>query len=267
MQFDTAAREAQDHPAVDWMVRVGFAAYGVVYLVLAWLTVHVALGDRDGQVSREGAFHQIAQQPLGQVALWAACVGFAALVVWELLEVVIGHRDQEGLRRWAGHASSAVRALVFAAFAITAAQVATGDGGGGSGTDGYTARLMRLPFGPALVAAVGLGIIAYACFSAYKGISDKWREELDVEGRTGQVGRALTVLARLGYVARGVAFAVVGGLFVWAAFTHDAKKSGGLDQALVKVSQAPFGEVLLGVVALGFACYGLFNIAKVKHFA
>ena len=65
-----------------------------------------------------------------------------------------------------------------------------------------------------------------------------------------------------GYSSRGFAFGVIGGLFIWAGFTHDADKSGGLDQALLKLRDAPFGKVLLVAVAIGLACYGVFNVAK-----
>ena len=58
---------------------------------------------------------------------------------------------------------------------------------------------------------------------------------------------------------------MIGGLFVWAAFTHDPKKSGGLDQALQEVRDQPFGQVLLIAISLGIACYGLFAFARARH--
>ena len=42
----------------------------------------------------------------------------------------------------------------------------------------------------------------------------------------------------------------------------EAKKSGGLDQALVTLRDAPFGKFLLVAVAIGLACYGVYNVAK-----
>lgn len=252
---------------MDWSARGGFVAYGVVYVVLGWLTGQLALGPSGDQVSQGGAFQQLAEQPLGVVVLWVACAGLAALVVWELIEAFAGHRRHEGLRRWVGRAGSVGRAGVFAVLSYSAAKAALGDGGssGGSGTDTYTAKLMSMPFGPWLVGLVGVAILGFAVASIYQGLSDKWRDDFDFEGQTGNVGTALTVLAHVGYGARGVAFGVVGALFLWAALTHDARKSGGLDQALQQVKEAPFGPVLLLVVALGFLCYGVFNIAKVKH--
>jgi hypothetical protein len=62
-----------------------------------------------------------------------------------------------------------------------------------------------------------------------------------------------------------VAQGIVGGLFGYAGITHEASKSGGLDQALHTVLEQPFGPLLLGVIALGIVCYGLFCFAQAKH--
>ena len=45
---------------------------------------------------------------------------------------------------------------------------------------------------------------------------------------------------------------IVGGLFCYAAVTHDASKSGGLDQALFEVLDQPFGPFLLAMVGAGW---------------
>jgi hypothetical protein len=261
-----AAGEVKDHPALSWAARLGFLCYGLVYVLIGWLSAQLALGHPDQSASRKGALAALTQQPLGRTLLWVAVAGFAALVVWEACEVVVGHRQHDGLRRVAGCAGSVFKAVVFGSLAVTAAQVAAGSGGsGGSSEDGYTARALRLPLGPLLVGAVGVAIVGYGVYSAVKGLTDRWRKELDPEGRTGTIGSALAALARTGYVARGVAFGVVGALVVWAAVTQDPNRSGGLDDALATLRDAPAGPYLLLLVAFGLACFGVFNVAKAWH--
>ena len=80
-----------------------------------------------------------------------------------------------------------------------------------------------------------------------------------------RTARSTSLLGKVGYIAKGVAIAIVGGLFCYAAITHDAKKSGGLDQALQTVLEQPFGQVLLTAIALGIAAYGVFCFARAKH--
>lgn len=260
-QAERKARDARDNPALSWMARAGFVMYGVVYVIIAVLAIQLALGDSAGSVSRHGAVHELAQKPWGEVALVIAAVSLAALTVWELCQAVGGHTQHDGLRRAAAGAASVGRAVVFGTLAFLAAQTVFGSSSGG-GTDGYTARVMRLPFGPALVVAVGLGVVAYGLASIYKGVTDRWKRQLEATASVGDTGTALTFLARTGFSARGLAFCMIGGLFVWAGLTHEPRKSAGLDQALHRLRDAPYGPWLLGAVALGLGAYGIFNVAK-----
>lgn len=260
----TAAEQAREHPALEWGARVGFGVYGLVYGVLAWLTVQVAVsGGRSAQVSRQGALHEVARQPLGGTVLWIAFAGFCALTLWEAATALVGHRDRNGAKRVVARVASAAKAVVFAGFAVSTAQVALGSGRSkGDSARSWTARVLDLPAGPAIVTVAGLAILGYGVYSVVRGLGDGWRKDLDADGKRGDLGTVITVLARTGYTSRGVAFGIIGCLVTWAAFTEDPQQAGGLDHALQRLRQAPFGSVLLVVIAIGFVCYGLYNVAR-----
>ncbi|MFL6153992.1 MAG: DUF1206 domain-containing protein [Ornithinibacter sp.] len=250
----------------DWLdhaVRIGLVAYGVVHLMVAWLAAQLALGDRQGSASSKGALQQLAQQPFGEVLVWLVALGMFLLVLWRVLEAALGHREEE--HRTRKRLVSALKAVLYAAIGISALGVAMGSGGGSNGTDSTTRKLMDLPAGPWIVGAVGLAVIGYGVALCVQAWTEKFAKHLSWEGKTGDTGTAYLWFGKAGYVAKGVATAIVGGLFVYAAATHDPKKSGGLDQALQKVLQQPFGQVLLLVIAAGIACYGLFCFARARH--
>ncbi|MBM7520429.1 DUF1206 domain-containing protein [Nocardioides nitrophenolicus] len=261
---ERAARETRDHPAVTGVARAGMAAYGVVYVIVGWLAAQLALGHPDGSASGQGALEQLRDQPLGAVVLWLVAVGLAGLVVWELCQAVGGHRDQEGARRWLARAVSAGRGVVFAVLAVLAVRTASGGGasGGGSGGGGLTGRLLALPVGPAMVVLVGLGIAGVGVFSIVHAMSDRWRRGVEPQARAGTLGSVVTALARIGFATRGVAFLVLAGMFAWSGVTHDPSKSGGLDQAIVRFRDEPYGPAAMVVVALGLGCYGLFHVLR-----
>jgi hypothetical protein len=250
---------------MDHAVRLGLVSYGVVHLILAWLALRLALGDNGGSASSQGALQELAQSSLGRISLYVVSAGFVALVVWQALEAIWGHRDADGGKRVLKRLTSAGKVVLYGSLAVSAFKTATGSSSGGGGTDGITARLMDLPAGPFLVGALGAGVIVVAGFLAYRGWKEKFRSKLELEGRTGKDGRAYILLGKLGYISKGVALAVVGLLFLYAAFTHDPKKSAGLDQSLRKVLEQPFGAPILMVIAVGFACYGLFCFAWARH--
>ncbi len=188
------------------------------------------------------------------------------LVVWRLLEFAFGYPEEsDEKKRWRKRATSLGKAVIYGAIAFSAFKTATGDGGGKGGTDSMTADIMKMTGGQLIIGLVGLAIIGYGVSLVIRGWTEKFRENLDAQGQSGQDGSAYVMLGKVGYIAKGVSIAIVGSLFGYAAITHEAKKSGGLDQALQTVLEQPFGPVLLTAIALGIAAYGLFCFARAKH--
>lgn len=260
------AEKVNESPWMDHAIRAGLVAYGVVHLLVAWLAVQLALGDKQGQASNSGAMQYLAQQPLGGVLVWMVAIGLLLLVVWRLLEAGFGHAEEsDDTSRWRKRATSLGKAILYGALALSALKTATGSGGGKGGTDSTTAKLMDLPGGQLIVGIIGLAIIGYGGFLVYRGWSEKFREHLDAQGQAGNDGSAYVLAGKIGYIAKGVAIAIVGGLFAYAAVTQDPKKSGGLDQALRTVLEQPFGQVLLIAIGIGIAGYGLFCFARARH--
>ena len=66
-------------------------------------------------------------------------------------------------------------------------------------------------------------------------------------------------------VAKGIAYAVMGGLFIWAAASFDPEKVGGLDRALETIRYQPLGNIALIVMAVGIACYGIWCFYWAMH--
>lgn len=73
------------------------------------------------------------------------------------------------------------------------------------------------------------------------------------------------MLARAGYVAKGVALGVVGVLFMVAAATNDPEEAGGLDAALRSLLELPAGTALLTAVGLGITAYGVYSLARARY--
>ena len=263
------ARRGGDAAWLDPAVRFGMVVYGVVHLVVAGLALQLALGDRSEQASSTGALATLAQQPAGRLAVAAVALGMGLLVLWRLLDAVAGHPGEDGRELWLHRGVDVLKAAIYGALAFSAAKVALGSGGsggsGGSSSDTLTARLLSVPGGQVLVVLVGVAVLAYGGFNAWRGLSGSHAENLRAEGKRGESGTAYLALGAAGYTAKGIAVGTIGVLFAYAGATADAQKSGGLDQALRELLQQPFGPLLLGVVAVGIGAYGLFCFARARH--
>lgn len=67
--------------------------------------------------------------------------------------------------------------------------------------------------------------------------------------------------ARLGFAAKGLVYAIVGVLAVQLAFGQGGQ-AGGTQSAFQIIASQPFGQILLGLVALGLVGYGLWLLVR-----
>lgn len=255
-----AAENASNHPALRRLARVGHAVNGVLHLLIAALALAVALGTASGQnADQSGALATVADQPAGVVLLAVMAIALAGLAVWLLSEAVFPDSEGETFDRLK-HLATAV---VYGALCFTAASFVFGSGSSSQSRKsarGFTATLMDQPAGRWLVAAVGVGVVAVGGYFVVKGITRRFEKDLQRDP-----GRVAMALGTVGYLAKGVAVAVLGVLFVTAAVQHSPRKAAGLDAALRTLKEQPLGPVLLIAVGLGLGAYGGYCLARARH--
>ena len=76
------AREVAKSRPVKFGARVGLVAYGITYLLIAWLALQVAFGDSGERTDQNGAFQTIGSEPFGMFLLGIVAVGLAAYGVF-----------------------------------------------------------------------------------------------------------------------------------------------------------------------------------------
>jgi hypothetical protein len=247
-----AAARAGDHPLLEKGARLGYAASGVLHLLLAWVTIQLAWTSGGEQADQQGALQQVAGNGFGQVLLWVLLVGFVLLALWQATEAIAWGEA-------ADRAKAAAKAVTYAVLAATTGSVVTSGSGGGS-SGGATSGLMTSGIGRVLVGLVGVGVVAVAGYHVVKGWKEKFLEDLG-----SSPAPWVRTAGRIGYIGKGAALAVVGVLLVVAAVQADPEKAEGLDAALHTLAGLPFGAVLLTLVALGFAAYGVYAFGRARH--
>src|SRR6478752_3672913 len=187
------------------------------------------------------------------------------LIAWIALQLAWGGGGGEASQQgaMAELASTPVGMVVlYAVLAWTAFQFAIGSGNtsSGSGQKTMSAKLMSVPAGRILVIAIGIGILAIGARNVWRGATKKFTHDLQ-----GGVNQATVRLGMVGFIAKGIALGIVGVLFALAGITHDPNKAGGTDQALRTLLGLPFGQILLTLVALGIAAFGVYCFVWARH--
>ena len=259
---DTAEKASSGEVSawVKGLARFGYAAKGVVYAVIGVLAARAAFGGGGQTTGQSGALQAVAGGPFGRVLLILVGVGLVGYAIWRLVQAILDPEEEgtdgEALAKRLGYAISG---LVYGGLAFSAFQIVSGSGGGGGGgTESATARLMAQPFGQWLVGIVGAIIIGVGFFQIYKGVAEKFRDDLKLSKMSSAEKTWATRAGKVGLCARGIVYGVIGWLLIQAALQANPQQAGGLGEALQTLARQPYGPWLLGLVALGLVIYGLY---------
>jgi succinate dehydrogenase/fumarate reductase cytochrome b subunit len=258
-----SARRAAHSPAMHVLARAGLTARGVIYILLGWVAILVAVGHSAREADQSGALQLLAGKPYGLVSLWLLGIGFVAYALWRFSEAAFG---VAGEGNGAGpRLKSLVRGLVYAALAYLTFQVIAGvHSNEATKQQDATASVMHHAGGPWLVGIVGLIIVIAGVALIAQGIRRKFMRQLETSRMTRRERRIVEWLGVIGTTARGVVFALAGVLVIDAAVTYSPSKARGVDGALNALRNQPFGEFLLLLAALGLLIFGIYGLCEAR---
>jgi Domain of Unknown Function (DUF1206) len=257
------ARRASDSPAAHFLARAGLTARGVIYILVGWVAVLVALGHSSREADQQGALQLLAGKPYGLVSLWLLGIGFAAYALWRLSEATFGVTGEPpgvGPRL-----KSLARSVIYAGLAYLTFEVISGTARSQSRRQqDMTATAMQHPAGRWLVGIAGLVVVACGLVLIVEGARKKFMTYLRTAQMSARTHRVVRLLGMSGTIARGLVFALAGALVIDAAVTHKASESGGIDKALLTLRDQPFGEFLTLAAALGLVVFGVYGLCEAR---
>ncbi|MEU8195105.1 DUF1206 domain-containing protein [Microbispora amethystogenes] len=257
-RVEGTARRAADHPALEKLAKVGFAARGVLYAIIGLVALQIAFGG-GGEADKSSALQIVRDSPLGDPLLWLMAVGLAALVIWQISEAVWGRPEARE------RVEAVARAVVYAALVYSMVALLTQNKAAASSdsqSQDATKALFDLPGGQFLVGLLALGVIALGVYWIYEGWTEKFMRDMHV---TEPRARGVVVkLGKAGYIARGVIALAAGALIGQAALTYDPDKAAGIDDALKALADTPAGPWLLVVVAIGLVLFAVYCFAEAR---
>jgi hypothetical protein len=255
---------ATQHNGLRLAARSGYVVSGILHLLIGYVILRIAHGGT-GDADPSGALATVAQTRGGFIALWIIPLALIPLTLWRLAEALIGLHPAEGHNVRDARTGNRLKALglllVYCGIGATAVRFAAGRREPSREQNvGLSTRLMHTDPGRAALIVGGIAIAALGGYYAYKGVSRRFRADLN-----GPVNGFITGLGVVGYAAEGLVLATAGVLVIVAAVNADPEKAGGLDAAVKTLGASPLGTVLLTCAAAGFAAYGLYSFALARY--
>lgn len=235
----------------QWFTRLGFAARGLLYILIAWLAY--AAGRTEDLT---GALEYVGHGS-GKVLLIAVAAGLATYGLWRLSDAALGtEHPGHGWKALGPRVASAGVGSVYLYLAYKAARILLGSRPGGMSTEQEAEKVLHVPGGDWVLTLVAIGFAAAAASQLWKAYRCRFLCKL-AEGASQLAW--VKWMGRLGYAARGVVFLICAWLMYRASADHVASEAGNLEKALDTLR----GPFLLPVVA-GLAFFGLFSIVEAR---
>ena len=241
---------------------------GIVYVIVGFTALIAAFDRRLQPTGAEGAFYALRASALGRAALAGIAVGLVADSVWQGVRAIfdsdgvgdgpsgIAQRIAAGITGLLhlGLAVAAMRLLLVASPPIFDATA-----------NSWLARILALGPGAWLVGVAGVVTLGVAASMLYIAVAPGMLARLNMEAAP-RILRVATVLwARVGYLARGAVYAVIGGLLLLSALHHHTRDAGTVGGALRTVRYERHGTSFLALIGIGFIANGTVELVRARH--
>lgn len=250
------------------IARLGLIAKGIVYVLvgaLAFMAAFEVGGQSSGGASKEGAFQTVLDLPAGNLLLGIVAVGLVCYAVWRFVQVGRkgGSTASEGASKKVRYALSG---LVYLSLAFLAAKMALHQSSGGGASDQErVSQVMDKSYGPRLLIIAALIIAGIGIYQLRYAFSEKYRKHINNSSVHDRGARVLMPAGKLGYAARGIVWLIIAWMLGNAAMHYNASEAGGTTKAFEFVESTTYGSYLLGALAIGLICYGVFNFMRARY--
>lgn len=245
------------------IARTGYASKGVVYALTGILAFGAAVGLGTTTEGKLGVLKFLEDQPFGKVLLGVLGLGLLCYAFWRFFQSIKDPEDIGSDTKGAGkRIGFFISGLVYLGLGFLSLYEIFGHTGGNSGQRGMLPSGW-LPYVFYAIAA-GLAIQSIAQFvKAYKGdfLSGFRLDSLSSR----KLRKTIKWVGYAGLVSRGIVVGIVAYFFFRAADTASSAEIKGTAEAFSFLRQNPHGAWMVGLVALGLICYGIYMFITAKY--
>lgn len=249
-------------PNLDWtlpVMRAGYAGRGIVYLVVAGVSLYTVLAGGQAEGTSE-ALGSIRDSAWGVPVLGLIALGMASYAFWRVVDATYDLEDYgtgaKGVIARAGMFVTGTLHLTVGALAVIVLLRRGSEGG--SGVSDAVQMVLGLPAGRALVVIAGLATIGAAIYYLHKAWNRKYRDVLKGNHFT----RNWDPVLRAGVAAQGIIVGLIGVFLTYAGLIADPEKAGGVGEAFSWLHEQAYGQILVILVCIGLLGFALFCVVN-----
>ena len=262
--FTSALSDSKDK-WFEKFARFGLVSKGIVYLLMGTLSVLAAFGLSTDKGDKEEAFKFIYEQPFGKFLLIAIALGLLGYVMLRCFQAFKNTEnkssDVKGALDRIGYGMSAALYLGIAGYALKLV-FAGSAGGEGDSRQFVVSKVLEYPGGKYIIGIASLVVIGMGIYQITRGVTGRFMKRVNLYRSS--MKDAFKSAGTIGYISRGIVLAIIGYFMFHAAWVSNPNEAQGTSAAF-DFLQNTFGSLMMAIVALGLAGYGVFCFVKAKY--
>ena len=204
-------------PWVWRLARLGFAAKGLLYLIVGGTAVLAAVNVGGRVIGTRGALNLLIAGPFGRLAVALVAVGLCGYILRRFVQIFVLPTEGKppkpitwGLRR-VGYALSGLAhiGIALTALRLVLGLAAASPSGQTAARDWMARLLVWNPLGGWLTLLAGLAVLGVAIVHFYLAVSRRFRVDLTLDRMSERMKRVAFACGIAGHTALGVAFLIV----------------------------------------------------------
>ena len=253
-------RQAAVQPCLIGFMRLGYAAKGVLYFFVGFLASRAALLPYAEAAGCDSVLQALVDKPFGQPFLCCFAISLLGYVLRRFLQAGINLESLSNFQKFGQRLGYCMSGCSYLGISYSAFLIVMGIDESNDTLESLAKRLFDQPFGNWLVGFVGLIIVGIGCSYIYGAVTKSYVSDLESSKLDDRFEDWTYRLGQVGVAARGVAFILIGVFFAQAAVQHRSEVAGGLENALQRLAEQPYGPLWLGLVGLGLVAYGVYMV-------
>lgn len=246
----------------------GFYSKGLVYALIGILAAMVAFGLGGDIKGNSGIVQFLHGLPGGVILATIVALGLLAHSLWRFYEAAVDPSGGEDEKRIGPRIQFAFSGIFYAVLAFSFAQPLLSNG---SSSDDDSQKkealglLLEKEWGIWVIWIIAIGTGLNAIWQCYLGFSGVYMKQIDEHLDNKNEYKIIKQSGRFGYIARGVVFGIISFFLIRVSLAHNANALEGTEGALQYLLSLPYGNFLMGAVALGMLSFGIFCFMVARH--
>lgn len=248
---------------------IGYIAKGVVYSITGILTFLTTINMGGQKAGKLSTIDYLEEQNFGAAIVILLGLGLLCYALWRLLQGILDPEDMGSTPKFiAKRIGFTISGIIYAALGLFAIIDAL-DIGMFSGNGNSKESIFTGTSGSVSLVIIGIGLAlkgGYQFIKAYKG---DFLKKFKIQSISSINKRKY--IKRIGYaglISRGIVTSIVSYFFITAGINlrgTTSQKLKGTSEAFSFIQEQVYGRWLLGIVALGLVCYGLFMFSTAAY--